>query len=86
MNKQISLSYLNDELAQERTQAAQEARKDTAGRMQRSGEQGKRLYAIYLLAVNAGLRTIEISRANVKDLETKGGQSWLYIWVDTPHG
>ena len=68
------------ERAQERQQAAQEAQKDTAGRMQRSGEQGKRLYAIYLLAVNAGLRTIEISRANVKDLETKGGQSWFYIW------
>lgn len=43
-------------------------------------EQGKRLYAMYLLAVNAGLRTIEISRANIKDLETKGGQTWLYIW------
>lgn len=68
------------ERAQEREQAAQEAQKDTAGRIQRSGEQGKRLYAMYLLAVNAGLRTIEISRANVKDLETKGGQSWLYIW------
>ncbi len=65
---------------QERKQAAQEAQKDTAGRMQRSTEQGKRLYAIYLLAVNAGLRTVEISRANVKDLESKGGQSWLYIW------
>ena len=35
---------------------------------------------MYLLAVNAGLRTIEIHRANVKDLETKGGQTWLYIW------
>lgn len=68
------------ERAQEREQAAQDAQKDTAGRMQRSTEQGKRLYAMYLLAVNAGLRTIEISRANVKDLETKGGQSWLYIW------
>ena len=68
------------ERAQEREQAAQEAQKDTAGRIQRSGEQGKRLYAMYLLSVNAGLRTIEISRANVKDLETKGGQSWLYIW------
>ena len=66
--------------AQERTQAAQNAQKDTAGRMQRSTEQGKRLYAMYLLAVNAGLRTIEISRANIKDLETKGGQTWLYIW------
>ncbi len=68
------------EQAQKRTQAAQDAQKDTAGRIQRSTEQGKRLYAIYLLAVNAGLRTVEISRANVKDLETKGGQAWLYIW------
>lgn len=66
--------------AQERTQAAQNAQKDTAGRVQRSTEQGKRLYAMYLLAVNAGLRTVEISRANIKDLETKGGQTWLYIW------
>ena len=68
------------ERAQIRAQAAQEAQKDTAGKIQRSTEQGKRLYAMYLLAVNAGLRTVEISRANVKDLETKGGQSWLYIW------
>lgn len=68
------------EKAQERTQAAQEAQKDTEGRLQRSTEQGKRLYAMYLLAVNAGLRTIEINRANVKDLITKGGQTWLYIW------
>lgn len=66
--------------AQERTQAAQNAQKDTAGRIQRSTEQGKRLYAMYLLAVNAGLRTVEISRANIKDLVTKGGQTWLYIW------
>ena len=66
--------------AQEATQAAAEAAKDTAGRMQRTTEQGKRLYAMYLLAVNAGLRTVEISRANVKDLVTKGGNTWLYIW------
>ena len=66
--------------AQERTQAAQDAQKDAAGRLQRSTEQGKRIYAMYLLAVNAGLRTVEISRANIKDLETKGGQTWLYIW------
>ena len=63
-----------------RTEAAAQAAKDTAGRVQRSTEQGKRLFAMYLLAVNAGLRTIEISRANIKDLETKGGQSWLYVW------
>ena len=68
------------EHAQERQQEAAEAAKDTAGRIQRSTEQGKRLYAMYLLAVNAGLRTVELHRANVKDLETKGGQTWLYIW------
>lgn len=66
--------------ATHRMQAAADARKDRAGKMQRSTEQGKRLYAMYVLTVNAGLRTIEISRANVKDLVTKGGQAWLYIW------
>lgn len=66
--------------AQEQEQTAAAAVKDTAGRIQRSTEQGKRLLAIYLLAVNAGLRTVEISRANIKDFETKGGQAWLYIW------
>ena len=66
--------------AAQQAAAAGNAAKDKAGRIQRSTEQGKRLYAMYLLAVNCGLRTIEISRANVKDLETKGGQSWLYIW------
>ena len=54
--------------------------KDTAGRISRATEQGKRLYAMYTLAVNAGLRTIEISRANVKDLEVKGGRAVLYVW------
>lgn len=69
-----------EEKAQEHLEAAAENEKDTAGRMQRSTEQGKRLYAMYELAVTAGLRTIEISRANIKDFETKGGQSWIYVW------
>ena len=68
------------ENAQAKERAAADAAKDRAGRIRRSTEQGKRLYAMYLLAVNAGLRTIEISRANIKDLETKSGQTWLYIW------
>ena len=63
-----------------RARAAATERKDTAGKKQRSTEQGKRLYAMYLLAVNAGLRTVELSRANIKDLETKGGRTVLYIW------
>ena len=43
-------------------------------------EQGKRLLAMYLLTVNAGLRTIELHRANVKDLEIKDGNAALWIW------
>lgn len=68
------------EQAAAKTEAAATAYKDAEGKTQRSTEQGKRLYAMYLLAVNAGLRTIEISRANIKDLETKGGKTVLYIW------
>lgn len=63
-----------------RQTAAAEAAKDTAGRISRATEQGKRLYAMYTLAVNAGLRTVELSRANVKDLEIKGGRAVLYVW------
>lgn len=55
-------------------------KKDTTGRVDRATEQGKRLYAMYLLTVNCGLRTIEISRANIKDIETKNGKSIIYIW------
>lgn len=60
--------------------AASEALKDRAGRTYRAVEQGKRLTAMYELAVTAGLRTVEISRANIRDYETKGGQAFLYIW------
>ena len=56
------------------------AKKDIAGRIQRTTEQGKRLYAMYLLAVNTGLRTIELARANIKDIEIKGNCAWLYVW------
>lgn len=66
--------------AQDKTARATAAEKDTAGRIQRATEQGKRLYAMYLLAVNCGLRTVELSRANVKDLETVHGTAFLYIW------
>ena len=69
----------------EATEAAQRiaaagASKDRAGRIQRSAEQGKRLRALYLMAVCCGLRTVELSRANIKDVETINGQAWLYVW------
>lgn len=66
--------------ADARAEDARTAAKDAEGRSTRATEQGKRLYAMYLLTVNAGLRTIELHRANVRDLEEKGGQMWLYVW------
>lgn len=66
--------------AQKKAADATATKKDTLGRIDRATEQGKRLYAIYLLAVNCGLRTIEISRANINDIETRNGVSCLYIW------
>lgn len=68
--------------AQAEAKAAEAAAKDkdTAGRIDRATEQGKRLFAMYLLAVTAGLRTIEISRANIKDLEKRNGTACIYIY------
>lgn len=68
------------EQADRKTQSAEQMQKDTAGRCERATEQGKRMLAIYTLAVNCGLRCIEISRANCKDFETIGGVAYLYIW------
>lgn len=66
--------------AEAKAAAAADSIKDTAGRIDRATEQGKRLFAMYLLAVTAGLRTIEISRANVKDLESRNGSACIYIY------
>ena len=66
--------------SQARAEAAGQAVKDPSGRLSRATEQGARLYAMYLLAVTAGLRTIELHRANVGDLEVRDGQAWLYIY------
>ncbi len=45
----------------------------------RDTEDGKRLYAMFLLCVCCGLRTIELQRANVEDIKTLNGHSFLYI-------
>lgn len=58
---------------------AEAAPKDRAGRIERKTEQGARLLAMYELAVTAGLRTIELARANVKDFEEKNGRYFLWI-------
>ena len=66
--------------ALEAIQAAYTSKKDTSGKMERATEQGKRLFAMYLLAVNNGLRVVELSRARVKDIEIERGQGYIYIW------
>ena len=66
--------------AQRKTEAAHFTIRDRAGRVQRSTEQGKRLFAMYQLAVNCGLRTIELHRANVRDLQVRDGRAVLYVW------
>jgi len=50
-----------------------------AATIDRTTEQGKRLYAIYLLCITCALRTVEITRANVEDMKTVGGRTYLYI-------
>lgn len=42
-------------------------------------ENGKRLYAIYLLCIICGLRTIELHRADVGDIKTIGGTYYIYV-------
>lgn len=53
--------------------------KEIAESIDRSTESGKRLYAMYLLSITCGLRTIEISRANIEDITQKGSRTYLYI-------
>lgn len=45
----------------------------------RTTEQGKRIYAIYMLCITCGLRTIEVHRANIEDIKTVGGRTYIYI-------
>lgn len=47
--------------------------------MEKKSVQGKRNFAIVFLMLNGGLRDIEVSRANIEDLATIGGQTVLYV-------
>ena len=51
-----------------------------AATIDRESEQGKRLYAMFLLGIIDGLRTIEISRANIEDIKTIDSKAYLYVW------
>ena len=53
--------------------------KDLLGRIDRTTLQGKRDYALALLMITCGLRTIEINRANIEDIRTVGERSAIFI-------
>lgn len=46
----------------------------------RSTWQGKRLLAMLYLGTIDGLRTVELSRANIGDIKTINGRTYLYVW------
>ena len=46
----------------------------------RTTEQGKRLYAMVMLCVYGGARTIELHRANVGDVTKKAGKTYINLW------
>lgn len=53
--------------------------KAVLGEVDRSTVQGKRDYAILALMITGGLRTIEVSRANIGDLRTIGDNSVIFV-------
>lgn len=53
--------------------------KAVLGEIDRDSLQGKRDYAIVALMITGGLRDIEVSRANIEDLRTRGDNTVLYL-------
>jgi integrase/recombinase XerC len=53
--------------------------KTVMGKLDRSTVQGARDYAILAVMFTGGLRTIEVSRANIEDLRTAGDSPVLYL-------
>ena len=53
--------------------------KEVLSGIERTSEQGLRDYAILFLMVTGGLRTIEVSRADIGDLRTAGDNTVLYV-------
>ena len=51
-----------------------------AATIDRTKDEGKRLYAMFLLCVVDGLRDVELSRANIGDIKTISGRTYLYVW------
>lgn len=58
---------------------AADAVKKVLGAMDTRTETGKRDYAIVALMITGGLRTVEVSRANIEDLQTAAGAPVLFV-------
>lgn len=67
---------------------------DTSRKSVEESEAGLRDYAIVMLTLATGMRTIEVVRANVEDMRNRGGKTVIYIqgkghedradWADVP--
>lgn len=53
--------------------------KAVLGSFEKVGEHGSRDYAMIALMVTCGLRTIEVVRANIEDLRTRGDSTVIYV-------
>jgi len=53
--------------------------KSVLGRIEQRTERGRRDYAVLSLMITGGLRGIEVSRANIEDIGTAGGNAVLYL-------
>lgn len=63
-----------------RDNMTREGMAELAASIDRTTEQGKRLYAMVMLCEGAGARTIELHRANVGDLTKKAGRTYIRLW------
>lgn len=68
LNKEHKKDYLNSRQV-----------KAVLSKIDRGSLQGLRDYAIMVLMITGGLRTIEVTRANVEDLRTLGDNTVLYL-------
>lgn len=53
--------------------------KNLLSKVERDTLQGKRNYAILVLMITGGLRTVEVSRANIEDMRTLGDNVVLFL-------
>ena len=70
-------------------QDRQHHKKDALGRedvrkiaatIDRTTDEGKRIYAMFLLCIVDGLRDVELSRASIGDIKTICDRTYLYTW------